>query len=510
MKQYLIAFLLLLCTASLKANDLQIANITTNVSGSTTTVSFDISWKNSWRGGVANNYDAAWIFIKYKNEAGEWHHLNLTAANNSAGAPLTIEAPSDKKGVFVYRAANGIGDIAPVNVTLGVQQQPGNYDIKVFGVEMVYIPQGSFYLGDGNTANAFTNGSSASPFFVNSSTPPTMGTSLGELNDRRTPGVGENGFIDPAFPIGFDAFYIMKYEISQGGYRDFLNTLPSFLTAYATHTILPNPTTADNQALNAGSPNYRNFLVSTGSQTDPIACNANAGNGYNSVDDGEWVACGFLNWVDIAAYLDWSALRPMTETEYEKAARGSSFPVLNEFATGVTLAPTSADRNFNNFNTAAETMSMAPGKSGILTTHTVQFGNAGPMRNGMAASATSNRITSGASYYGVCELTGNLYEPVISVNRIAGRSFKGTLGDGEITSDKSEANVFSWPGCGNNDFNQPNLGGVIPLNTQAPGITDKGGAFNVPAQAVSILSTTNSAQFFNRFAAGGGRGVRQQ
>ena len=38
--------------------------------------------------------------------------------------------------------------------------------------------------------------------------------------------------------------------------------------------------------------------------------------------------------MDVCAYADWAGLRPMSELEYEKAARGTLAPVANEEAWG--------------------------------------------------------------------------------------------------------------------------------------------------------------------------------
>ena len=63
------------------ANNIQVTN-TTLVSQNTVEesviVQFDIEWENSWRlaGGPAN-WDAAWIFIKYRVGAGPWTHALL-------------------------------------------------------------------------------------------------------------------------------------------------------------------------------------------------------------------------------------------------------------------------------------------------------------------------------------------------------------------------------------------------------------------------------------------------
>src|SRR5205085_111727 len=60
-------------------------------------------------------------------------------------------------GVMVERNAKGAGDISPINVQLtwnfGIDGITNNDNIimKVFAIEMVYIPQGAFYAGAGTT-----------------------------------------------------------------------------------------------------------------------------------------------------------------------------------------------------------------------------------------------------------------------------------------------------------------------------------------------------------------------
>jgi formylglycine-generating enzyme required for sulfatase activity len=506
MKQYLIAFLLLLCTASLKANDLQIANITTNVSGSTTTVSFDISWKNSWRGGIANNYDAAWVFIKYKDDNGEWHHLNLTGANNSAGAPLTIEAPGDKKGVFVYRAADGIGDVGPVNVTVGVQQQAGNYDIKVFGIEMVFVPQGSFFLG-GFFGSSLFKGTTAGvyePYFINNATPPNMGnSSLNDLNDPRG-----NGTLNSSFPTGYSAFYCMKYEVSQAGYRDFLNTCLTFGNVASSRTDL----TVANQST-SGTPismgNYRNFLRATGNATTPVGTDANGNGTFDELSDGEWVACNYLFWSDLAAYLDWAALRPMTEMEWGKIHRGPNSPVNGfQYSTGNSTKPNPA--TISNSGSSSETIVIAP--SGASGVNLMPLGAGGPLRNGFAATASSNRVSAGSSFYGIFEISGNVSEYVVTLSNNAGRSFTGALGDGELNVN-ANANTAFWPGNNSTDPTQPSKQvGAISGNIVA-GINSLGGSFIIDGGSVNPLqffSVPPSSMVRGDTYDCGGRGVRQQ
>lgn len=59
--------------APVVANNLQVQNavlINQNTTSDHTHVQFDISWDNSWRDIV--NWDAAWVFVKYKGGDGLW------------------------------------------------------------------------------------------------------------------------------------------------------------------------------------------------------------------------------------------------------------------------------------------------------------------------------------------------------------------------------------------------------------------------------------------------------
>ena len=64
-----------------------------------------------------------------------------------------ITQPSDNKGFFVYRNAVGNGtatlDSVKVRWNYGADNADvtSNMDLKVFGIEMVYVPQGEFWCG---------------------------------------------------------------------------------------------------------------------------------------------------------------------------------------------------------------------------------------------------------------------------------------------------------------------------------------------------------------------------
>ena len=134
-----------------------------------------------------------------------------------------------------------------------------------------------------------------------------VGTTTGYLYYATGTNYGDaSGPIPAAYPKGYGGFYCMKYEISQGEYADFLSTL----TATQVSDLYASVTT------------YRYSITgSTGSYSATYP----------------YLACNYLNWQDLAAYLDWTGLRPMTELEFEKACRGPLIPVANEYAWGPPL-----------------------------------------------------------------------------------------------------------------------------------------------------------------------------
>ena len=70
-----------------------------------------------------------------------------------------------------------------------------------------------------------------------------------------------------------------------------------------------------------------------------------------------------------------------------------------------------------------------------VTTGNVNFAGNGigrPLRTGVFATTLTNRVSSGGTYYGIMEMSGNLYEYAISVGNAAGRAFTGGHGDGYL------------------------------------------------------------------------------
>jgi len=280
MKKIITVCTLLFLSTVIFANNIDITSVSYNSGAGT--VTFNISWENSWRTNTApNNWDAAWVFIKRKNcNLNYWQHQDVssTAANHTTSLPLEIQTTPDGKGVFVRRSGNGSGNIASTSVTLRLSTVPGaiaEWDMQVFGIEMVYVPQGSFQVGDGASINTLRQGGGPAPtaaYTVANESAITFANTTGNLfADANAP---TGGTVSAGYPKGFNALYAMKYEISQGQYADFLNSL--------------NP---DQSAARFPNSNGANRHTVTGVWP---AFSATAPNR----------ACNYLSWADVCAYND--------------------------------------------------------------------------------------------------------------------------------------------------------------------------------------------------------------
>ena len=98
----------------------------------------------------------------------------------------------------------------------------------------------------------------------------------------------------------------------------------------------------------------------------------------------------------------------------------------------------------------------------------------GPKRCGIiAASAiTNNREETGGTYYGIMEMTGNVYERAISTGNPEGRAFTGEHRDGIINAG-GDHNVANWP-TGNEGIGY--RGGGYPNDIQFITVSDRNDA----------------------------------
>ena len=459
------------------ANNIAVTNaaLISQVPGSYWNIRCSVQWENSWRCDQADtnqaapyNYDAAWVFVKYQVSGGAWQHASLSTnpANYTvpANAALSVGLTGTMgAGVFLYRGTNGAGSFAVNDVGLrwdyaadGVADS-AVVTVKVCAIEMVYVPQGSFYVGDGlTTYGQFCQGGGTSPYQITNEDALTIGNGAGQLyyaagGSGQSPG-DHAGSLPVAFPKGFAAFYGMKCEISQGQYVDFLNTLSSAQAA----NRFPNQ-----------SANRNGITV--------------AGGVYATTYP--YVACNWLGWPEVTAYLDWAALRPMTELEFEKACRGPSTPLAGEYAWGtgaVVYATGISNGGQSNESPSNVGANCVGGNLGG-----VQF----PMRVGCLGVGTGTRIGTGAGYYGMMDLSGNVWEKPVSVGDATGRNFTGLHGDGALDA-TGLANVTAWPGSGGN--------GVALRG----GVWDSGSFLGVSDRSLANLVLPG------RYADGGGRGVR--
>lgn len=498
-------------TARVWASNLQLSGldeVSANTAAGTITFSFNLSQDNSWRN--QTNYDAVWIFMKYSTDGGAtWKHASMAGSGiNPAGfsvpsefqSQFEIMVPSDQKGFFVQRSGQAVGSIALTNVQFvwnyaldgvtAAMAQAANTLHTIYGVEMVYIPQGSFYAGDGSlnssTEYAFSQGSSVTtPWYIqNENAIQTTGATNGTYYYQNTGAKGDEfpsaaSFLIPSsFPKGFGAFYLMKYELTEGQWVAFFNTLPATAKPYRditsgnakfggknSQSIVNRNTISWNSAIPTS-------LATTLRPSRPIS---------------------YVSWPDVAAYAEWAALRPITELEYEKAARGiDNPPVPGEYVWGTASmkAAGSGDINPNADENGAEILSSGANingnplgfSSGDGRTGGIAAGQAGPLRTGIFAasisSSTNPRASSGAGFYGNMELSGNLATPVVTVGRPEGLIFQGTDGTGNLTSLGFATNI-DWPGIDSNNSN-----GVDGTT----GIGYRGGDFQSPNSTVFALS----------------------
>lgn len=505
----------LLLSGSLQANNLSVSSAVLvdpdNTAGHVD-VRFTVSWEHSWRTTSAPyNWDAAWVFVKYRTQDGVWHHARLGSdAQHVAPAGSTVNtglltpgsaydaASNWGVGAFVYRSANGTGTFTASNVRLRwnyAQNGIAYTDIasaSVFAVEMVYVPEGIFYLGSGGSENRhFKNGTTNDPYLVTSEGAITMANTNGALWSLDGTEVAT---LPAAFPKGHAAFYIMKHELAQQNYVDFLNTLTRAQqnTRVSTNVEagITSVTAPYVMQSNGTGVLYRNGIRcnTTIDANAPITfyCDRNGNGTGNQPTDGQWVACNLLGWADLAAWLDWSGLRPMTELEYEKAGRGDLAPVANEYAWGGTNLTQATGVSNNGATNETATPGGANANYSINNDNPIQ----GPVRTGAFTALLSWRNSSGAGRTGALELSGNLWELTITVDNAAGRAFAAVLGNGTLDA-TGNADVATWPGTG------------------AVGTGLRGGGWDSNATYMPISSRSSAATgAVGRSRTYGGRGVR--
>jgi hypothetical protein len=247
-------------------------------------VHFSIGWENSWRGQVSEGtgaddvseaWDAAWLFVKYRVGGGAWQHASLNEAGHFHPAGTSLQAglqdPASARqvggnpivGFFLYRDGSGFGDFSAESVKLSLSysenglSHDSSFEIRLFAVEMEYIP------GQG----------------VVSAVPP---------------------------------FYMMKHEITQQQFVDFLNTLEP--AKQRLHTTASPFASEGSPAIQVGDAHCNDIQVlfpayTLESRSFPAE--------YLTTQPAD--PCAFINQESAAAFLAWSGQRSLSEQELEVA-----------------------------------------------------------------------------------------------------------------------------------------------------------------------------------------------
>jgi len=391
------------------ANNIKVEQVKFN--NSTGVVSFNLSWENSWNNN--KNHDAAWVFVKLVQTNGAYVHGSLATSGHGSssenGPKANLNLPKDRVGMFVSTGAAHRGNVSwEVELQLDkaiLKNITSEYKVEVFAIEMVYIPEGSFFIGDTDLAaldyasffEVSADRSPAGPYKINSEDQIiTVGGSEGNLyyDTGNSPYRGDHkGTVLASFPKGYNAFYMMKYETSQGLYADFLNTISSELAAQLT------PHGTKDYYQKRGSIKLEENKYIANSRSRPA---------------------NYITWDDGAALADWAGLRPMTELEFTKAARGPNEPITHEFPWG-----TDTVDGLKRKVTLDDELVFIDGVSETNLND-------------------QNRNVYGASYFWVMDLAGSLWEKCVTIGDEIGRNYLGSHGDGRI-SEKGTATNPDWP-----------------------------------------------------------------
>ena len=479
----MVAVVLLLCSGpAVWATNIQFSRgpeiVEREIEDNTIIVRFSLGWDNSWNLNSPPNHDAAWIFMKYRKLGHDgFHHANLhqvdhivmgTDGNGAGSTRHNVEygmSPVPHRhdaavGVFLSRSDISVGSNVFENVELHWDIEHTGIDentvlsVRVFAIEMVFIPHGQFRTGLTNAAplTDFTTGQ------------PVSGAAM-----------------HPQWPLGNNPFYIMKHEVTQHAWVDFLNSLTleqqmarSFInpasavgTQFANrpasivaggHTITQDPLTNSRMFIQ-----IRQSAVGNRPAVFGLHAGTTGAQHWDHEQQGGNLPMFGLNWHDVMAYLDWAGLRPLTEFEYEKAARGTLQVIDNEFAWGNATIGT-AVLSFDDRNRATEVsgtggaVRSTPSDAAIAA-HNATSLSRWPIRVGAFARDNTSRVEAGASFWGVMNLTDNVPERFVRFDVEAGRVFRGTHGDGNLTGD-GFADVADWPSAASRVFTTANNTGA--------------------------------------------------
>ena len=150
------------------------------------------------------------------------------------------------------------------------------------------------------------------------------------------------------------------------------------------------------------------------------------------------MACGNATEQRVLAYAIWSGMRPMTILEFNKASYGPQLPVLNYSWNYISLQNPTNQQSVNSgiYGYPAWCDATSFSIPSVYSLYRNGLSNVGSM-----ATSTSTRSKSGASYYGIMDLTGNAVEPVVKLTNF---NFTSQNGKGILSLNGNSFNTSNW------------------------------------------------------------------
>lgn len=444
-------------------------------------ITFDLNWQDAFCNDI--NCDGVYVFARYK-KPNVYEFLPAPLTEISDGEfdrtdklPPTFDIGRNSVRLGGYARELGIfffpiekcskTAVSAENMIIEVQTDGEAEDIQLFAVEMVYIPQDKHYIGDpengiskgGKLKNCYYTYPQSSAYLIDSEEEIHFSAEEGCLYcDYGTPNSRqeEDRFIIPAsFPKGYMAMWYMKHSLTEKQYVQFLNCLTRQQQSHVKSNISGDVIS-----------NYY-VITNTDHERDraAIVCRR-SGNGTEApvkfFTAAENRSVNGISYNDVSAYACFVGLRPITEFEYEKAARDPLPAVAGEFAWGSTnigrvfhfngvdgsgtekpisqtvgaICNCNYGTGIAPFEAASKTVADNPGWKGPIS--------AGLFQHGGLVEGYSERECTGASYYGVMEMCSNVWGNLITPARAEGRVFNGTHGNG-ILDESGMHTMSTWP-----------------------------------------------------------------
>ncbi len=404
-----------------------------------------LAWDNSWHDGTGQFRDAAWLFVKYKDITNStWQHAIIatpTSANNTitdtlSGSGVKFDVlgknlsaapgPVGSRGYMIRRQKGAtaavqnnpefagvynVGMPLTATIVLPAGVTLANPEFRIYALEMVDIPTGSFWAGDGGPDSDVRASSGTLPIQITSETSSPSVMVLGNVSTIAT-----------TYPKGVTEYFMMKYELSNEGFCEFMNTLTR---SQQNSLQIEGDFNSQSSGVWTSYATNAKFRASFSSISAPAVFGSDANNNgiFDETNDGKNNGAIVSYYYLVLAYLDWAALRPMTGYEYEKASRGPLYPVVNEYAWGSPIS-TTAILNIDQYGPDERSSGFVDGP----------YCEAGARNGAFAKNNGSTRLNSGGSYYGVMELSNSCFEAITGYGESGTTyaSWNGAPGDGIV------------------------------------------------------------------------------